>query len=146
MTPYIFSTIQNLDARTQLKMELSAAQYFMYRLPDATGDNEWSCHALARAFARIYSGYGWKVQDGYFGRTGSCHSWLWSEKPAVILDLYPIGGITPFIVEAKHTPWNALYMQHDRTYSQDVRAEWDMMASRAIQAWNGRDRTDENRC
>jgi hypothetical protein len=77
------------------------------KLPDFE-DEVITCHALCTAFAKRYD---LTCVDGYFG-TGNEHSWLIKEEhPKVIIDMYPIGGASPFIVY-KHwiLPWDKLYI------------------------------------
>lgn len=80
-------------------------------LPDLEPDDRVSCHVLTRVLASLNDGP--VVIDGWFGGKGNEHSWL-DIGDGLIADVYPIGGATPFLVDASGwwNPWNKLYVPH----------------------------------
>lgn len=136
MKPYLLSSVCGRNESAQILHQLALAEDFMQRLPESESEERWSCHVLVRAFNRIFGEeFTWKVQDGHFGRYGTCHSWLWSSDSDIFLDLYPVAGINPFIVACKQSPWNALYMEHTRDYDRIIREVWEDHVLEAIQLW-----------
>lgn len=134
MIPYVLQQINSKAVADYYKDVLKKAWEFTARLPDRKED-QWTCHGLCRAFHQHWGqDQSWQVQDGHFGRYGSNHSWIWFAE-SMILDLYPIGGLTSFLVEARYTPWMAIYMQNDRVYSRAVRQAWSDEAEEALAAY-----------
>lgn len=80
-------------------------------LPDLDPTHRVSCHALTRVLAALNQGP--VVVDGWFAGKGNEHSWL-DMGDGHVADVYPIGGATPFLVDASgwFNPWNALYVPH----------------------------------
>ena len=95
----------------------------------------WSCHDLTRAFSKIYPN--WTVVDGYFQRRGTYHSWLYVvEKNPIILDLYPVGGIAPFMVDASPMlAWSHLYIEASMYYTPQDLEKYNHAASHAVDLW-----------
>lgn len=70
--------------------------------------NQVSCHLLCRAFADHFAV---TVRDGYFMRSYR-HSWLVPAGRSSIIDAYPVGGASPFIVATdRWSPWAQMYHQ-----------------------------------
>lgn len=135
MTPHMFRTLSSLQ-RDDLLQDLSNAQQFVSQLPDrCVSMSEWSCHALVRAFFLVPTALRWVVQDGHFGRYGTEHSWLWYQDQDLIMDVYPVAGCTPFIVEARFSPWNGIYLQNDRVYAKVTKDSWEKQGLEALHAW-----------
>lgn len=145
MTPYVISEELITEA---LLEDRALAEEFLGELPDpepnhpacptiGRGTQEpktyWSCHGLVRAFAKMRPE--WKVADGYFVRKGTQHSWLWRFTPdgMVFLDLYPVGGVFPTIVDGSHgSPWRDLYMECSYAYRPNERELWEKQADYAL--------------
>ena len=68
-----------------------------------------SCHALCQSLARYYP------VSYHEGRCGAVdHGWLRSlTHPAVLMDMYPVGGGVPFILFTDNCflPWQDLYQE-----------------------------------
>jgi hypothetical protein len=87
--------------------------------------------ALRKASAELYGRYNFKVSHGFFYRAGQQHSWLWRYEPTnkakvsclTILDLYPVGGANPFMVDGLSV-WSNLYMESNMHYTDDARLEF----------------------
>jgi hypothetical protein len=79
-------------------------------LPELDEAETVSCHVLTRILARMFPGVA--VVDGHFQGRGSHHSWL-DMGEGVIADVYPIGGIVPFLVDTNGylNPWNRMYIE-----------------------------------
>lgn len=102
----------------------------------------WTCHGLVRAFVRLRLCMGWEVSTGYFGPHHR-HSWLWcrlGEPPrrqALILDVYPVAGIRPMLVDATPpSPWDALYRDAPRWFGPDDVSGWLTEAGYALELTN----------
>ena len=100
-------------------------------------DKNWSCHEVCRAFLRQRTSAAWEVSDGYFGRVGYQHAWLWGfsdddpVRPSVtILDIYPVAGTRPQLVAASNSPWNDLYIDRARAYSPDQMVRFSVGADK----------------
>ena len=80
-------------------------------LPDLEPDDRVSCHSVARAMAMRHEQA--TCIDGWFKSVGHDHSWL-DIGDGIIVDVYPIGGTMPFLVDASHwiSPWHGLYIPH----------------------------------
>lgn len=86
-------------------------------LPDFSFEQPISCHVICRAFAENYPV---TCVDGYFG-TSCQHSWLIFKQcnvqehdceDLIIADMYPVGGITPFLLhDYFYLPWHRLYRE-----------------------------------
>lgn len=78
-------------------------------MPDLDPADVVSCHAVCRALAMRHPV---RFVDGCFMEVGSDHSWI-DMGDGVVADMYPIGGVTPFMVDASHwmVPWNRLYIE-----------------------------------
>jgi len=152
VTPYVFR--EQILPETLLG-DLADATAFMTALPDPGDDaveaprmsrlagppkRFWSCHALARAFLRITGdSSAWRVADGYFMRRGSEHSWLWRhvEDTVAVLDLYPVAGAAPMLVDAGgRSPWGAAYIESAMSYRQAILDTWEREADAICRAWN----------
>jgi hypothetical protein len=82
---------------------------FVEALPDVDPPERVSCHVLTRMLAARFAGV--RVVDGNFQGRGSHHSWL-DLGDGVVADVYPIGGVVPFLVETSGymNPWNRMYL------------------------------------
>jgi hypothetical protein len=78
-------------------------------LPDIDPPERISCHVLTRILAKRFEGI--RVVDGNFQGRGSHHSWL-DLGEGVVADVYPIGGVVPFLVDTSGylNPWNRMYL------------------------------------
>lgn len=106
---------------------ISQEQYAMFlemrtifeQLPDFEFASPVSCHVICRAFAENYPV---ECVDGHFSRNCD-HSWLvldshtmeiHGDTDSVIADMYPMGGVTPFLVhDYFKLPWRELYIPDD---------------------------------
>lgn len=77
-------------------------------MPDLDPADLASCHAVCRALELRHKGA--RCVDGWFGGVGQEHSWM-DLGEGIVADMYPIAGITPFLVDASHwmSPWNRFY-------------------------------------
>lgn len=80
-------------------------------IPDMNPVEKTTCHAVCRALAKKYEKA--SFVDGWFSKRGHDHSWL-DLGEGIIVDVYPIAGIGPFLVDASHfmVPWHHLYIPH----------------------------------
>lgn len=84
----------------------------------------WSAHGIARAIATKLPetndrGVNWKVADGTFGIGPHPHSWLWrhTETGATILDVMPVDGVGPRLINIEHaSPWILLFKECPLAY------------------------------
>ena len=130
MTPY---TVSTGDIPTELLSTFYKMRATFERLPDFE-DELITCHAICSAFAQHFN---LTCVDGYWG-TGNEHSWIINPKyPKVIIDMYPIGGATPFII-FKHwiLPWDKLYIQKPLELSTQERERQVTKILSAIQLLN----------
>lgn len=79
-------------------------------LPELEDAEAVSCHVLTRILAGMFPGV--VVVDGHFQSRGSHHSWL-DMGEGVVADVYPIGGVVPFLVDTNGylNPWNRMYIE-----------------------------------
>lgn len=125
MTPYALQS----GCITQEQYELFLRMRTIFeQLPDFDFKHPVSCHVICRAFAEHFP-----VQfvDGHFSK-GCDHSWLVLEQhtlethgdtDAVIADMYPAGGATPFLIHDYFVlPWRKLYIP-DETVTEKFRDE-----------------------
>ena len=88
-------------------------------MPDLDfGAKYLTCHALCQALARYYP------VSYHEGRCGAMeHGWLRSlTHPAVLMDMYPVGGGVPFILftDSGLLPWQDLYQEVPISYDKDA--------------------------
>ena len=87
-------------------------------LPDFDfGAYHLTCHALCTSLARYYP------VSYHEGRCGTDHSWLRSlTHPAVLMDMYPVGGAVPFILftDSGLLPWEDLYQEVAISYDSNA--------------------------
>lgn len=108
--------------KVALFREMAAA---IEALPEMEDTEAVSCHVLTRVLAGMFPGVA--VVDGHFQSRGSHHSWL-DMGDGVVADVYPIGGIVPFLVDTNGylNPWNRMYIEDAglvaklRTHPDDV--------------------------
>ena len=113
MKPYALQTGSITQEQYDLFLEMRA---IFERLPDFRFGGPVSCHVICRAFAENYPV---ECVDGHFSR-GCDHSWLVLENhtmevhgdtDSVIADMYPVGGVTPFLIHDYFAlPWRRLYI------------------------------------
>ena len=120
--------ITDVDMQQFLKIEKLAKTALSWQ--DQEGI---SCHSLVRACKSAT--FDWAVGDGYFGRKGCNHSWLWkrNKHTTLIIDVYPVGGFAPFIIDAQQTPWNSTYVDDPRAYTKEDRNTWAVQATKIYQ-------------
>ncbi len=116
MTPYTLN--EHFVTGEQLGM-FKYIRHVLEQAPDITwGIHIPSCHHVCHALASVFPIV--RVNDGYFGK-GEPHSWLEFEpslhatradrRARVIADMYPIAGVTPFLVYTFFmTTWAKLYI------------------------------------
>jgi len=104
-------------------------------MPDVEPSDAVSCHAVCRALEIRHPGA--VCVDGFFHAVGHEHSWL-DLGDGIIADMYPIGGVTPFMVDASSwmIPWTRIYIRKDDLLDgrRPRRAVHDGMASRLVAA------------
>lgn len=118
MRPYVLK--QNILPKW-VEEELERVQKFLTRLPESVIPGEHvSCHVVAMVYSEMPKSecpIHWELKHGHF-TAGYQHSWLTTEildcvypmTDRLILDIYPVAGFQPFIVDGSlSSPWSQLY-------------------------------------
>lgn len=118
-------------------LDYELAKNMMQYLNDEANVDDYEklvrCHEVVRLFKHLPQvRCNWRIQDGYFGRVGTQHSWLWThdtEGEVVILDIYPVATVDPILCHASRaSPWGMLYIESQRSYPDEQISAYEKRA------------------
>lgn len=120
------------EARIELFREIVAT---IQAIPEMDPPEKVSCHVLARVLEKRFVGV--KAVDGFFQSVGSNHAWL-DLGDGVVADVYPIGGVVPFLVDTSGymNPWNRMYIK-DPKVVEGLDVHPDVVADELLAAMDG---------
>lgn len=94
-------------------------------------ENQVRCHELCVALGK-YNPSAVIPVHGYFMNHYQ-HSWLITNRKTAIIDPYPVGGASPFIVVNNiFAPWDRLYKEEDINNLIKWRVDWQRIVDDAL--------------